>query len=75
MAFTTWTALLAELRDDMASHRWMMKRYGVDGFETEYRTLTEFMTFFREVEHRASLENQSSAAPIGRAYARGGSRW
>ncbi len=75
MAFTSWTALLAELRDDMASGNWRMKRYQIGDVEHEYRTFADFMALFREVEHRASLENQSTAAPIGRAYARGGSRW
>jgi hypothetical protein len=75
MAFTTWTALLAELRDDMASGNWRVKRYQIGDVENEYRSFSEFMAFFREVEHRAALESQSTAAPIGRAYARGGRRW
>jgi hypothetical protein len=75
MAFTTWTALLADLKNDMASGMWRMKRYQIDDREMEYRSFADFMSFFREVEHRAALENQSTAAPIGRAYARGGSSW
>jgi hypothetical protein len=54
---------------------WRMKRYQIGDVETEYRTFSDFMSMFREVEHRAELESQSTAAPIGRAYARGGSRW
>ncbi len=75
MAFTTWTALLADLKNDMVSGMWRTKRYQIGDVETEYRTFSDFMSMFREVEHRAALENQSTAAPIGRAYARGGSRW
>jgi hypothetical protein len=54
---------------------WRMKRYQIDDREMEYRSFADFMSFFREVEHRAALENQSTAAPFARAYARGGSRW
>ena len=76
MAFTSWTALLVELKNDLASGMWRTKRYSVEGgTEKEYRTHADFMTMFREVEHRATLETQNTAAPIGRAYARGGSRW
>ena len=75
MAFTSWTALLAELKNDMASGMWRVKRYQIGDHEHEYRSFSDFMAMFNEVEHRAALENQSTAAPIGRAYARGGSRW
>jgi hypothetical protein len=75
MAFTTWTALLADLKNDMTSGMWQVKRYQIDAIEQEFRTFADFMNFFREVEHRAALENQSTAAPFARAYARGGSKW
>lgn len=75
MAFTSWTALLVELKNDLASGNWRMKRYQIGDVENEYRSFADFMTMFREVEYRATLETQSTAAPIGRAYARGVSRW
>jgi len=75
MAFTSWTALLAELKNDIASGNWRLKRYQIGEVENEYRAFSDFMAMFHEVEHRANLESQSTAAPIGRAYARGVSRW
>lgn len=70
MAFITWSALYAQLKDDLANNNWMTRSYTVDGVAKEMRSFSEFMALFHEVEHRARLEAQSTAAPIGRTYAR-----
>jgi len=46
------------------------RRVTVDGVTREFRGFSEFMAFFREVEHRARLESESTAIPRGRTYAR-----
>ena len=70
MAFTTWTDLLQRLKNDLAGASWSTKSYTVDGVTREFRGFSEFMAFFREVEHRARLESESTAIPRGRTYAR-----
>ncbi len=69
MAFTTWTDLLQRLKDDLAGASWSTKSYTVDGVSREFRSLSEFMKFFQDVEQRASMENLATR-PAGRTYAR-----
>lgn len=70
MAFTTWSDKLRQLKDDLAGDSWLTKSYTVDGVVREFRSVTEFMKFFAEVEHRARLESEAGQVPRGRTYAR-----
>lgn len=72
MAFTTWSDLLRQLKDDLASGNWITRTYSVDGVTREFRSVSEFMTLLQEVEHRASMENITTR-PLGRTYARSAS--
>lgn len=72
MAFTTWSDLLRQLKDDLASGNWITRTYSVDGVTREFRSVSEFMALLQEVEHRASMENITTR-PLGRTYARSAS--
>lgn len=72
MAFTTWSDLLVQLKNDLASGNWITRSYAVDGVTREFRSVSEFMALLQEVEHRASMENITTR-PLGRTYARSAS--
>ncbi len=72
MAFTTWSDLLAQLKNDLASGNWITRSYTVDGVAREFRSAAEFMALLQDVEHRANMENLSTR-PLGRTYARSAS--
>lgn len=72
MAFTTWSDLLAQLKNDWASGNFLTKSYSADGTTRECRSVSEFMDLLKEVERRASMENLSTR-PLGRTYARSAS--
>ncbi len=72
MAFTTWSDLLAQLKDDLASGNWITRSYSVDGVTREFRSVSEFMALLDEVGRRANMENLSTR-PLGRTYARSAS--
>jgi len=72
MAFTTWSDLLAQLKNDLASGSWITRSYSVDGVTREFRNASEFMALLQDVERRASMENLSTR-PLGRTYARSAS--
>jgi hypothetical protein len=54
--FTSYTALLSKMRDELATRDWSLKKHSVDGNEFEYSSFSEFQKFFEYVELRASRE-------------------
>jgi hypothetical protein len=72
MAFTSWSDLLRQLKDDLASGNWITRSYTVDGVAREFRSVSEFMGLLQDVEGRANMENLTTR-PLGRTYARSAS--
>jgi hypothetical protein len=61
MAFTTWSALLTSLKNDLAGGTWARKQYSTpDGSSVTYRDIDEFLKFYRFVEDKAGAESSSS---------------
>ena len=61
MAFTTWSALLTELQDDLASGGWKRKEYTVGDRSTTFHSLRELTEFIDYVETKAAAETGSYA--------------
>ena len=56
--FTTWTALLDQLKNDLASgdFRTVQSYTAPDGFSATYRSIKEFWEFYNEVAQKAAAE-------------------
>ncbi|MDL2306637.1 hypothetical protein LJC48_01220 [Desulfovibrio sp. OttesenSCG-928-C06] len=72
--FTTWSALLADMKADLASGAWRtMSSYSVPGpngvRSVSYRSLDEFMDLYKWVEDEAVKE---SGIPLYRGRTRAG---
>jgi hypothetical protein len=68
MAFTTWAAHAANLRNDLATNSWRRKSYTLpDGGSVQYTSHRELEEALVYAEHRAAIEAGSVA---GRTYAR-----
>lgn len=74
MAFTTWSALKTRMLDDLASGKWMLKSYTIDGVSRTFVSIDEFMKVLEYAERKAA---QESGGYAGRTYAKqgGGGRW
>lgn len=70
--FTTWTALLAQLLDNLASANFTAASYSIAGRSVQYRTLDELRNTIEWVRTMAALES-GTAAP--RTYAGQGGRY
>ena len=72
MLFTTWTALLEQLRNDLASGQFRkVASYSIDGYQISYRSIEEFWKNYREVEERAAAESGLAYAQVITVPARG----
>lgn len=69
--FTTWAALEAEIKNDLATGSWRMKSYTVDGQSTTFRDVDEILKFYSFVSSQAA---QDARAFSGRTYAKNGGR-
>ena len=67
--FTTWTAALASLKNDIANRDFMLKAYtSPDGTQVTYRTLPEITGYLALVTDLANAESATSGAATRRCY-------
>ena len=64
--FTTWSDLLTQLRNDLASGNFArISSYTTpDGRSTTYRSIDDFWKLYREVEQRAAAEEGLAYAQV-----------
>lgn len=69
--FSTWTSLLTQLKDDLASRDLTVGQYrGPDGVEIQYRSLAELRELEAWVGSKAEAESASSGIATRRTYAK-----
>jgi hypothetical protein len=63
--FTSWTALLEQLRNDLASGAYSrVASYTLNGRTVTYRSVDEFWKLYREVEAQAAAEDGLAYAEV-----------
>ena len=72
MAFVSWTAHLANLRDILADGDPLVDTAVWNGKTITWRSLDEFMRYFKWVEGQALAEQNSTEAPVRRVYVKNG---
>jgi len=70
--FTTWAALLTQLKNDLASgdYRRLASYSMPDGRSATYRSISEFWELYHEVEQRAAEEEGLAYAQVNTVPAR-----
>ncbi len=69
--FSTWAALLTQMRNDLASRDFTVASYrGPDGREFKYRTVEELIKLEGYITARADADAATSGAPTRRVYVR-----
>jgi hypothetical protein len=71
MAFTTWAALLEQMKDGLANGSWNIREYSIQGRTTKYSTIDEFMKMYRFVEGQV---NDEASPRVRRTHAKNGGR-
>jgi hypothetical protein len=56
MAFTTWTALYAEMLNDLQSKSWRIKSYAIGGRSISYNSFDEFRAALEYARVKAAEE-------------------
>lgn len=64
MPFSTWSDLLAKMRNDLATGNWRKKSYDIDGMKTEFFSPEEFLKMYAFVEKRAVEESSDYCASV-----------
>ena len=72
-SFTTWTALLATIKDDIANLSVTRKSYTIGDTTTTFRSVKEAWEHYYNVKPLADAET-TSTAPAGRTFLKNGGR-
>jgi hypothetical protein len=72
MSFSSWSALVADVKDALASGDWRTREFDIDGLRRSFSSLKETTDFLEYCEYRAQREaDSSSSIARGRVYAKG----
>ncbi|HOS77024.1 MAG TPA: hypothetical protein PLL15_03210 [Syntrophales bacterium] len=66
MAFTTWTALKAQILDDIAAGSILTRSYSIGSRSRTFNTMTEVIEFLKFCDYQITCETTSRRGPIVR---------